>query len=215
MKSLLSSLLITVILVFSLVSCDYIKDDPDSNNEDSKSTEQKAESQSAPESNTSTNKSSSTTNKKPSSITNNNNSNNNNSTSGDNSLPESTPGLNFKLNSDGKGYTLIKTESCSAADIVIGTYNGLPVTDIDVGALASLKNIKTVTIADCVKTIGNVVFDSCSNLTTVIIGDGVTSIGDGAFRMCYSLKNVTIGKGVRTIGYDAFWECDLSKASAA
>ena len=73
-------------------------------------------------------------------------------------IPESTPGLKYKLNEDGNTYTVTGIGTCKETDIVIGIYND-----------------KTVT------SIGNDAFYNCSKLTSVVIGKGVTTIGNDAF----------------------------------
>ena len=67
--------------------------------------------------------------------------------------------------------------------------------------------LKSVTIPNSVKNIGQEAFYKCTNLTSAIIGNGVTSIGDYAFAYCTNLKSVTIGNGVTNIGEYAFYGC--------
>ena len=45
-------------------------------------------------------------------------------------LPESSEGLWFNLNEDGKGYTLMSNSNCKSNMLVVGKYQGLPVTAI-------------------------------------------------------------------------------------
>lgn len=76
----------------------------------------------------------------------------------DPSLEESTPGLEFVLNSDQSSYA-VSGYTGSTTDVVIpSTHQGLPVTNIGYSA-----------------------FYNCDTLTSVIITSGVTSIGVGAF----------------------------------
>ena len=63
------------------------------------------------------------------------------------------------------------------------------------------------TIPDCVTTIGNSAFISCTSLTSITIPDNVTTIGDFAFSDCSSLTSVTIPDSVTTIGWNAFGYC--------
>lgn len=64
--------------------------------------------------------------------------------------------------------------------------------------------IETVVIADTVTGIGEAAFAGLSKLKTVTIGDGVKTIGDNAFGLdgkgCYMLVTVNIGSGVKSIG---------------
>ena len=123
-------------------------------------------------------------------------------------LAESTVGLEFVLNEDGKGYTLVGKGTCTATEIVIDRYKGLPVTSIGKYAFEDCTNLTSVTIGNSVTSIGNSAFDDCYNLTSVTISNSVTSIGDEAFSSCNSLVSVTIGSGVTSIGNGAFYSCD-------
>ena len=66
---------------------------------------------------------------------------------------ESSAGLKFKLNKDGKGYTLTKVGSCTEKHIVIDMHKGLPVTSI-----------------------GRKAFEKCSNLTSIYCFDNWDNI---------------------------------------
>ena len=68
-------------------------------------------------------------------------------------------------------------------------------------------NLVTVEIGDCVTSIDNSAFQSCSSLSSVTIPNSVTSIGINAFMSCTSLTSCTIGSGVTSIGDSTFYEC--------
>ena len=70
-----------------------------------------------------------------------------------------------------------------------------------------IENIKSVTIAPDVTSIGNHAFEECKNLTSVTIPEGVTSIGHYAFENCTNLTSVTIPESVTYIGSHAFSNC--------
>ena len=70
-----------------------------------------------------------------------------------------------------------------------------------------IENIKSVTIAPDVTSIGNHAFEECKNLTSVTIPEGVTYIGGYAFGNCTGLTSVTIPEGVTSIGDSAFEKC--------
>lgn len=94
------------------------------------------------------------------------------------------------------------------------------------------ENIKSVTIAEGVTTIGNCLFIGCADLTSVTfptysletigesafhdckltsvtIPDTVTSTGDCAFGGMKTLETVHLGTGLTTIGKETFWETGI------
>lgn len=85
------------------------------------------------------------------------------------------------------------------------------VIDIERGAFA-YSQVKRVTIADSVKSIGANAFGTCANLENVEIPDGVTSIGGGAFQWCSTLKTVTVPNTVSKITYWTFLGCENLKS---
>ena len=72
---------------------------------------------------------------------------------------------------------------------------------------SALTALSTLTIGNCVTSIGNKMFQYCSGLTSVTIGDNVTAIGENAFSNCSGLTSVTIGNRVIRIGGGAFFNC--------
>ena len=64
--------------------------------------------------------------------------------------------------------------------------------------------LKTLTIGNCVTSIGKEAFIWCEGLTSITIPNSVISIGDEAFADCYSLQEITIGDNISYIGYNAF-----------
>lgn len=118
---------------------------------------------------------------------------------------ESTSGLKFALNEDGQSYTLVGKGSCTATDIVIDGYKGLPVTKIGYAAFENDKKITKVTIGDGVKHIDMYAFSMCSAITSVSMGKGVEVIDIAAFRYCSALTAINIGSSVERIGDTAFY----------
>ncbi|MBE6667251.1 MAG: leucine-rich repeat domain-containing protein [Ruminococcaceae bacterium] len=117
-------------------------------------------------------------------------------------------GLNFELNEDELGYSVIGIGSCTDTDIAIPKkYNGKPVTNIGDYAFYDYDSLTSVTIPDSVKSIGMEAFCDCNCLISVTIGNSVTSIGYSAFKGCTSLTGVTIPNSVTSIGNSAFAYC--------
>ena len=82
--------------------------------------------------------------------------------------PNYSYGLEYSLNSDGKGYTVVGIGDCIDKDLIIpSTHEGLPV-----------------------NAIGENAFNGNTDITYVLIDRAVTSIGQGSFNLCKSLINV-------------------------
>ena len=73
------------------------------------------------------------------------------------------------------------------------------------------QGVKSITINNKCKVIGNSAFMNCTSLTSVTIPDSVTSIGSEAFKYCSKLTSITIPDGVASIGNDAFENCGSLK----
>ena len=78
-------------------------------------------------------------------------------------------------------------------------------------AFMKCTNLRSVTLSNHVRIIGDEAFYGCQCLDSIVIPDSVTQIGSGAFAGCGRLRTVTIGKGVRDIGERAFAGCALTK----
>ena len=139
--------------------------------------------------------------------------------------------LIFKLNSDGKSYTVTDCKDEATGTITIpATYKNKPVTKVGAGAFqfciyltsitipnsithigenafSQIHSVKSITIPDSVKVIGEAAFSHNNNLTSIKIGKGLSSIPKYAFRNNYNLKSITIPGNVRTIGMGAFADC--------
>ena len=120
---------------------------------------------------------------------------------------ESSPDLELEINSTGDGYKLVGIGDCPAKDLIIGTYNTIPITEISADAFMNCDSIESVTIGSMVKKIDARAFNSCKNLKSVTIGNGVTSIANYAFGGCKNLKSVKLGNNVRSISQSAFVGC--------
>ena len=121
-----------------------------------------------------------------------------------------TIGLEYELNEDGQGYTVIGIGACKSTDIVIPTkYMGLPVTAIAPYAFHHNEKIASVTIYESVTSIGEESFYGCSSLANVTFAENsqLTVIPSGMFSGCASLTSITIPNSVTSIGYSAFSSC--------
>lgn len=81
------------------------------------------------------------------------------------------------------------------------------VTSIGEDAFAQCRALQSLTIDDAATSIGDWAFDECLKLTTLSLGKKITTIGDYAFDDCRILNNVTIPQSVTSIGKQAFGRC--------
>ncbi len=120
-----------------------------------------------------------------------------------------TEELIYKLNDDGKAYTLVSVGKCTCENIVIpDTYNGLPVTAIGDSAFNRCYTVKSITLPSSVTEIWHRAFANCYNLESVNIPSSVTGMGFYVFSGCRSLKSVIIPSGVTYVGGDIFKDCE-------
>lgn len=140
--------------------------------------------------------------------------------------------LEFKLNSDGKSYSVVDYEydwENTSPLVVPGKYNGLPVTKIakdalmgimaievvisegitEIGEMAFFEGgrIQKITLPKSLKKIGNSAFGRCWSLQTINFPEGLTSIGNRGFFECSQLKSVVLPATLKTIGENAFLSC--------
>lgn len=80
------------------------------------------------------------------------------------------------------------------------------------GWFTDMASLKTLTLGDNVKTIGQKAFYGCSGLTSVVLPEGVESIGGFAFAGCRNLTSVNIPASVKEVGNDAFYGCSALSA---
>ena len=81
------------------------------------------------------------------------------------------------------------------------------VTSIGEAAFAQCRALQSLTIDDAAISIGDWAFNECLKLTTLSLGKKITTIGDYAFDDCRILNNVTIPQSVTSIGKQAFGRC--------
>lgn len=114
---------------------------------------------------------------------------------------------------DGVLYSSNKTELIRLPEGKTGEFS-IPtgVYEIDDRAFANT-GIKSITIPDTVREIGESAFDGCNSLTTVKVGNGITEIEERLFKNCTSLTSVTLPDSVREIEYSAFEGCEKVSVS--
>lgn len=101
---------------------------------------------------------------------------------------ETSEGLAYELNADGKSYSVAGKGTCTDSHIKIpATYNGLPVTAIGKRAFKNTY-ISGITLPTSVTSIGYEAFYNCESLATVTLHEGLTSIDTRAFSGCTSLS---------------------------
>ncbi len=120
----------------------------------------------------------------------------------------SSKGLEFILNEDGESYTCVSSGSCEYPEILIDTYNGLPVTAIGERAFFGKNNIIKVIIGNHVTIIGKGAFELCTSMLSLKLGDSVEIISENAFNRCAKLTAVSFPESLVSIGDSAFWSCD-------
>ena len=123
---------------------------------------------------------------------------------------------NWDLDGDGE---LSKKEAAAVISIgnvfkdntAITSFNELEyftgLTNFELYAFSGCSSLKSITIPNCVTSIGNYAFCWCSSLNSIIIPNSVTFIGDFTFERCSNLTSVSIGNGVTNIGKYAFCGC--------
>ncbi len=93
--------------------------------------------------------------------------------------------------------------------VILPVIEGCLVRTIQEGWLRSSEfEIESITLPDCLNSIGASAFYECRNLSTVVFGSQLKTIGEYAFSRCSSLKSISIPDGVTEIGEFAFCHCD-------
>lgn len=104
-------------------------------------------------------------------------------------------GCKYKVTgADQVAFAGVKNAKPSKADIPKAVNIGgksFKVTSIAANALKKSK-VKSITVGDNVKEIGNSAFEGCSKLTKVTLGKGVTKIGSNTFKGCKKLGTITV-----------------------
>lgn len=116
--------------------------------------------------------------------------------------------LDFQLNDDNAGYTVIGIGSVAGVDINIPeSHNGLPVVAIGDTAFKNIQSIRNVTLPASIVRIGHHAFFGCTALESIIFSSGLKSIGIGAFVNCSSLESIALPDTLADVGSDLFTGC--------
>ncbi len=118
-----------------------------------------------------------------------------------------TEGLTYESLSGG---TLMVTgiDNKDITDLVIpAEHEGIPVTSIRHNVFQNCRSLRSVTLPNSLKAIGDNAFSGCHALESITIPDSVVSIGDMAFDDCRSLTEIVIPDSVTTLGESAFSDC--------
>ena len=137
---------------------------------------------------------------------------------------KSSEGLEFELNADGKSCTVTGIGSFKGTNLVIDTYNNLPVTSIGDYAFSRCDSLVSITIGGSVTSIGDSSFYSCENLVSITVDEDNTAYKsidenlytkDGKTLVQYAIgktaTSFTIPDNVTSIGDYAFSSCDSLK----
>lgn len=99
------------------------------------------------------------------------------------------------------GGNAFQLSSIGAVEIPCG------VETIGPAAFLNCSQLKTSTIAESVRVIGDEAFRVCSNLETVQLSEGLESVGKNAFYGCKKLSGIALPDTVTSIGDQAFYGC--------
>ena len=120
---------------------------------------------------------------------------------------QESSGFKFKLNADGKSYTLTGAgQNNDSAVYIPVVYQGYPVTVIGAEAFRNRTRIESVRIPVGVTTIEAQAFEGCSKLKEVQMGNTVSSIEERAFYGT-ALVKISLPDSLTSIGDKAFADC--------
>lgn len=91
--------------------------------------------------------------------------------------------------------------------VVPDLVDGIIVRELTESFFLNCKEMKAVTLSDCIEVLGEQVFFNCEALTEIHFGSGLKTIGARAFINCFSLTEITIPDTVESIGLRAFNSC--------
>lgn len=95
---------------------------------------------------------------------------------------------------------------CDSLETV--TFLGEKVTAIGAGAFEQCDKLASINIPKTVLTIGDFAFKDCIALTSLDLSGSVVSIGKGAFFGCKTIKTIKLSDSISEISKSAFYGCD-------
>ena len=99
-----------------------------------------------------------------------------------------------------EGELIICGLSTDKENIIINeSYEGLPVTEIREYAFGQKKTIKSITLPNSIKVIGDSAFEGCISLETINLPDTIVSIRKRSFYNCKSLKTIALPSNITSI----------------
>lgn len=194
MKKFLPFILVIILSVLLLASCDgAINDTSETTAADAETTAQESQS--------STESTETSVQTETSAIT---------ETTAEDDQLECTEGLVFTLINDGTAYSVTGYTGDESNVVIPAIYKGLPVTEIGENAFYYQRDtLVSVLISDNVECIGPNAFEGCDSLTSVMFGEGskLKTIKQAAFYSCDALVDFEFPKGVEHIEKKAFSYC--------
>lgn len=121
--------------------------------------------------------------------------------------PDYTEGLNFELNKDGSGYTVVKYDGDDEVVEIPAKYQGMPVVAIGEKAFQYKTELETVRIPGSVKVIESQAFEGCIKLLDVTLQSGTTTIEKNAFRYCKYITYINLPDTLTELEPNAFYGC--------
>ncbi|MBD5227353.1 MAG: leucine-rich repeat domain-containing protein [Bacteroidales bacterium] len=120
--------------------------------------------------------------------------------------------LSYDLDDDYHTAAVSTLESTAIETVIIPSnvsYKGqsYAVTFLDCAAFAECKSLKSVTIPNGVKRIGDGCFQDCENLSSVSLPEGLNKLENEVFRDCINLSSITFPEDLTEIGFACFWCC--------
>lgn len=91
--------------------------------------------------------------------------------------------------------------------VIPDVVDGVVVRELDKNFFINCKELREVTVSDCVEVLGEGTFFNCESLTKVNFGKNVLSLGARCFINCTLLREITIPDTVERIGLRAFNSC--------